>query len=55
MPLVVFLKVASGPAFGPYDVGDRANLSSQTITDLGDAVALDTDPTHQATDPPGTE
>lgn len=56
MPLVIFVKVASGPSFGPYNIGDRANLTSQTITDLGDAVVLDLNvPPDQATQPPGIE
>lgn len=55
MPLVIFVKAAAGPAFGPYQVGDRANLTSQTITDLGDAVVLDTVATDQATQPASTE
>jgi hypothetical protein len=56
MPLVTFLKAAAGPSFGPYQVGDRANLTNQTITDLGDAVALDTNaPPDVATQPASTE
>ena len=55
MPLVTFVKAAAGPAFGPYQAGDRANLTSQTITDLGDAVVADTVPTDQPTQPAGTE
>jgi hypothetical protein len=55
MPLVTFVKAASGPVFGPYQVGDRANLTSQTITDLGDAVVLDAIATDQPTQPAYTE
>jgi len=55
MPLVIFVKAAAGPAFGPYQAGDRANLTNQTISDLGDAVTLDPVSTDQATQPAGTE
>jgi hypothetical protein len=55
MPLVTFVKAAAGPSFGPYQIGDRANLTSQTVTDLGDAVALDPIPTDQPTQPASTE
>lgn len=55
MPLVIFVKAAAGPSFGPYQVGDRATLTSQTITDLGDAVVLDPVATDLATQPASTE
>lgn len=55
MPLVIFLKTAAGPSFGPYAIGDRANFTSQTITDLGDAVVSDSNPADQPTEPSGTE
>jgi hypothetical protein len=55
MPLVIFVKAAAGPTFGPYQAGDRANLTSQTVTDLGDAVVLDPITTDLATQPASTE
>lgn len=55
MPMVIFVKAAAGPAFGPYNIGDRANLTSQTITDIGDAVVLDPNQTDVPTQPPTTE
>ena len=55
MTLCVFLKTAAGPSFGPYQVGDRADFSAQTITDLGDAVALDPTVGDTANKATGTE
>ena len=58
MPLVVFLQAAAGPNFGPYNIGDKANLSNTTISDLGGlgvVVALDPNATDQATEPTSTE
>jgi hypothetical protein len=55
MPLVTFVKVASGATFGPYQVGDRASFSAQTITDLGDAVVPDNTVGDVANQPTGVE
>lgn len=55
MPLVTFVKTAAGPSFGPYAIGDIVSFTSQTITDLGDAVVPVTDPAAVPTDPTGTE
>jgi hypothetical protein len=55
MPLVTFVKTASGGSFGPYQVGDRAIFSAQTITDLGDAVVADTTVGDQPNQPTGVE
>lgn len=58
MPLVIFLQAAAGPNFGPYNIGDRANLTAQTITDLGGygvAVQLDPNSTDSPTQPPSVE
>jgi hypothetical protein len=52
--LVVFVKTAAGPTFGPYQVGDVADLTTQTIAHLGDAVVPSADPTDSPTQPAGT-
>lgn len=54
MALVEFLKTAAGPTFGPYEVGDVADLDAPTVTHLGDAVTADVDPGAIATEPSGT-
>lgn len=43
MTLAVFVKNAAGPNFA-YEVGDIVDFSAQSITNLGDAVVLDTKP-----------
>lgn len=60
MPIVIFLATAAGPTFGPCNVGDRANLSSQTISDLnsgpfGTVVVVDPNAQDQPTDEGGSE
>ena len=60
MPIVIFQATVAGPNFGPCNIGDRANLTSQTITDLnsgpfGTVVILDPNASDQPTDLGGTE
>ena len=60
MPVVIFQATAAGPNFGPCNVGDRANLTSQTITNLnagpfGTVVIQDPNPQAQPTTSGGTE
>lgn len=60
MPIYIFLATAAGPSFGPCNVGDRANLTTQTATDLnsgpfGTVVVLDPNASDQATAAGGTE
>ncbi len=60
MPVVIFVATVAGPSFGPCNVGDRANLSSQTITNLnagpfGTVVIPDPNAQAQPTTSGGTE